>query len=75
MRDSVAARKVDIKLTGVAGSGKTIIMHIIGKALTDAGFNVTATDEYAKHRTGDFLPGQIQDPDNRRVHITTAYPK
>ena len=62
---------VQIEISGVAGSGKSTILHAIGKALKDAGLNVTCIDDF-----GEITPiGFVFDPedlDSRLINITTV---
>lgn len=48
--------KTRITIEGCNGSGKTRIMHIIGKALEDAGLSVKAIDE--AHAVTNFSPSE-----------------
>lgn len=60
---------VNIEIYGCSGSGKTAILHIIGKALTDAGISVKAIDDLGEVK--EFKPVLPISTDDREVSITT----
>lgn len=60
---------VNIAIYGSSGSGKTTILHIIGKALTDAGMYVEAIDDLGEVK--EFKPVFPIDPDNREISMVT----
>ncbi len=63
-------RDVNIVLSGVCGSGKTAILHIIGDALRNSGFNVVAVDD--GDEIPEFQPRRPYNPDDRLVSISTV---
>ena len=64
------SRDVKITLQGCCGSGKTAILHIIGDALRNSGFNVAAVDDDAT--ISEFRPRPPHNPDDRLVSISTV---
>jgi len=61
---------IKIQISGVTGSGKLTLLHILGKCLEDSGLNVKCNDDI-----GEIKPeGFIVDPkvfDSRLIDITT----
>lgn len=61
---------VNIVLHGPKLSGKTAILHIIGAALRDSGFNVVAKDDIGE--ISDFRPRTPHSVDDRLISISTS---
>jgi nucleoside-triphosphatase THEP1 len=61
---------VKIVLRGKTGSGKTAILHIIGDALRNSGFNVVTVDD--GDVISEFRPTPPISPDDRLVSISTV---
>jgi|GEM_PF-2631125 len=59
---------VNIEIQGQAGSGKTAILHIIGDALRNSGFNVSAVDDGGE-KISEFRPTPPFSMDDRPVKI------
>lgn len=63
-------RDVNIVISGVCGSGKTVILNIIGETLRNSGFNVVAVDD--GDEISEFRPRLPHSLDNRLVSISTV---
>ena len=69
LQKSPARPGVHIKLEGYKGSGKTLLLHEIGAALNERGFNVECIDDF-----GPIRPRRRQwdrSHDQRLIRITT----
>lgn len=62
---------VQIVVAGEKGSGKSTVLHHIGLALKNAGFNVSATDDYRDTRRHFEVDGLFR-PDGREIRISTS---
>jgi adenylylsulfate kinase-like enzyme len=60
---------VNIEIYGCSGSGKTTILHIIGKALTDAGMHAKAIDDLGEVK--EFKPTLPTPADDREISMAT----
>jgi chromosomal replication initiation ATPase DnaA len=73
-----SAQDVRIDITGCAGSGKTLLMQLVGHCLQQAGFNVRCMDDGSERDPSEGIEGLLADlrdfpPRPSLVSVATHY--